>query len=125
MSRTCGRGRALLRCGLLDGSFKDWAKSGRLGRIGGGVPCVVLLMGGLALGGRMGADMRSGQCMETLSMGPVSNCPAVPSCHFHFALSGPESGNFDTGKGARDEKLGRGGYGEEGLTGKVEEKDSL
>lgn len=37
--------------------------------------------------------------MKALSMGPVSDCPAVPSCHFHFALAGPESGNFDTGKG--------------------------
>lgn len=71
----------------------------------GGVLCVVLLMGGLAWGwgggGRRGADMRSRQCMKALSMGPVSNCPAVPSCHFHFALSGPESGNFDTGKGCK------------------------
>lgn len=77
-------------------------QSGGLGRRGGGVPCVVLLMGGGGCtGGRRGADMRSGQCMKALSMGPVSDCPAVPSCHFHFALSGPESGNFDTGKGCK------------------------
>ena len=73
------------------------AKSGETGEErGGGVPCVVLLMRGVLHGGGRGADMRRGQCMKAPSMGPVSNCPVVPSCHFHFALSGPESDNFDT-----------------------------
>lgn len=56
--------------------------------------CVLcfFLGGGVLRMGHRGADMRSGQCMKALSMSPVSHCPMVPSCHFHFAPSSPESG---------------------------------
>lgn len=56
--------------------------------------CVVFLKRGVLCMGRRGADMRSGQCMKALSMGSVSHCPVVPSCHFHFAPSSPESGQL-------------------------------
>lgn len=55
--------------------------------------CCVLKGGVLHMGHR-GADMRSGQCLKALSMGPVPHCPKVPSCHFHFAPSSPESGQL-------------------------------
>ena len=58
------------------------------------VRCALKKGGGVLHMGHRGADMRSGQCMKALSMGPVSHCPMVPSCHFHFAPSSLESGQL-------------------------------
>lgn len=72
--------------------------------------------------GRRGADMRSGQCMKALSMGPVSHCPMVPSCHFHFAPSSPESGQLWYKEGVQGMMGGaRGGF----LKEEVGEKDRV
>lgn len=50
----------------------------------------------------------------------VSLSPGT-SCHFHFALSTSESGNFDIRTGARDDGGSKRGI----LKGKIEEKDGL
>lgn len=72
--------------------------------------------------GRRGADMRRGQCMKALSMGPVSHCPMVPSCHFHFAPSSPESSQLWYKEGVQGMMGGaRGGF----LKEEVGEKDRV